>query len=75
MIAPVLHKLWWKLNSIPFYAPNSRNQAFVLSGEHVLKCMTEFMEHSLNLEQKSKDNSLISISKAQPTITYQNNET
>mmetsp|Transcript_6981 Transcript_6981/g.19251 ORF Transcript_6981/g.19251 Transcript_6981/m.19251 type:complete len:383 (-) Transcript_6981:861-2009(-) len=51
VVAPVLHKLTWQFNRIPFNASNSSNKPLFLLSKHVLKCMSKFMKQSFDLSE------------------------
>mmetsp|Transcript_5049 Transcript_5049/g.18169 ORF Transcript_5049/g.18169 Transcript_5049/m.18169 type:complete len:222 (-) Transcript_5049:1275-1940(-) len=51
VVAPVLHKLGWRLHSIPLNSSDSCHQAFILGREHVLESMAELMEESLDFTE------------------------
>lgn len=51
VITPIFHELWGELYSIPLNTSNASHKAFILLCKHMLKCMTKFMEDSLNLKK------------------------
>mmetsp|Transcript_2330 Transcript_2330/g.4726 ORF Transcript_2330/g.4726 Transcript_2330/m.4726 type:complete len:318 (+) Transcript_2330:2084-3037(+) len=51
VVAPVLHELARKLNSIPLHSSNTSNHALIHLGQHMLQGVAELVEHRLHFPE------------------------